>query len=146
MGFYKGFSTSKIQLALSYVFFVAAFLIGIPLHECRKAGEYMALKLVVNEFVAYKQLSDFAVKDGHPGHLDPRSLLVLTFSNQTSFFCSMWVCKCCFCRHSDCLLGCDISNKKKRLGPTRNVCHDLGDCVYVAMCGSRWHSDLGKFK
>ena len=47
----------SIELLLSYVFAPVAFLIGVPLHEAREAGELMATKMVVNEFVAYDLLS-----------------------------------------------------------------------------------------
>ncbi|KAL2919166.1 hypothetical protein HK105_201441 [Polyrhizophydium stewartii] len=45
-----------IQLALSYVFTPAAWFIGIPGEQARKAGEILAIKMVVNEFVAYQTL------------------------------------------------------------------------------------------
>jgi CNT family concentrative nucleoside transporter len=47
-----------IQLALSYVFFPVAWLLGMPADECRLAGEVMASKMIANEFVAYSTLQE----------------------------------------------------------------------------------------
>eukprot|EP00842_Homolaphlyctis_polyrhiza_P006934 jgi/Hompol1/82/HPOL_005216-RA len=49
-----------IQFTLSYIFYPVAWLIGIPGIDARKAGEMMAVKMVVNEFVAYTNLSAYA--------------------------------------------------------------------------------------
>ncbi|KAJ3058600.1 hypothetical protein HK102_010403, partial [Quaeritorhiza haematococci] len=61
----------SIKLILSFVFAPIAFLLGVPLKDCRQAAEFMALKMVVNEFVAYKALSDFIFED-NVGVLAPR--------------------------------------------------------------------------
>ncbi|KAL5035399.1 hypothetical protein BDV3_005336 [Batrachochytrium dendrobatidis] len=45
-----------IQFTLSYLFFPIAWLVGIPISQARDAGEVMATKMVVNEFVAYLSL------------------------------------------------------------------------------------------
>lgn len=70
----------SIKLALSFVFFPAAWLIGIPLEDCRKAGEFMSLKMVVNEFVAYMGLADYAINPGHLGNFHPRTVKLLAFA------------------------------------------------------------------
>ncbi len=44
-------------LLLSYIFMFFAWLIGMPWDEARKAGEIMAVKMVVNEFDAYTRLN-----------------------------------------------------------------------------------------
>jgi concentrative nucleoside transporter, CNT family len=46
-----------IELLLSYIFAPVAWLIGIQWSEARLAGELMATKMVVNEFVAYDLLA-----------------------------------------------------------------------------------------
>ncbi|KAH6565006.1 hypothetical protein BASA50_009413 [Batrachochytrium salamandrivorans] len=50
------FDEVTIQFSLSYIFYPIAWLIGIPGHQARDAGEVMATKMVVNEFVAYLAL------------------------------------------------------------------------------------------
>ncbi|KAJ3232674.1 hypothetical protein HDU78_006946 [Chytriomyces hyalinus] len=79
----------KIELLLSYLFYPVALCIGVAPESARKAGEFMATKIVVNEFVAYSQLSAAAfntsitLADGsHPlsGALDPRTVRLLTLA------------------------------------------------------------------
>lgn len=60
----------SIQLCLSYVFFPFAWLIGMPAQDARKAGEVMAIKMVVNEFLAYSELA--YLKEANA--IDPRSM------------------------------------------------------------------------
>ncbi|ORY49441.1 hypothetical protein BCR33DRAFT_677004 [Rhizoclosmatium globosum] len=50
----------SIQLLLSYIFWPVAVCLGIPVGDARKSAEFMATKLVVNEFVAYANLHDYA--------------------------------------------------------------------------------------
>lgn len=61
----------SIKLALSFVFFPVAWLIGIPVNDCRKAAEFMSLKMVVNEFMAYSNLHDYV--EANPHVFDERS-------------------------------------------------------------------------
>jgi CNT family concentrative nucleoside transporter len=78
----------KIQLLLSYIFYPFAFLIGMPGHDARRAGEIMALKMVVNEFYAYKELS-LKIDE-----LDPRSMLFFVYlfnSVQIDDICLVWI-------------------------------------------------------
>ncbi|KAJ3065330.1 hypothetical protein HDU98_011307 [Podochytrium sp. JEL0797] len=77
-----------IQFLLSYIFWPLAFFIGINSSEARIAAEFMATKVVVNEFVAYSNLHDYAFMpnqsaDGsYPlnGALSPRTVRLLTFA------------------------------------------------------------------
>ena len=62
----------SIQLCLSYFFYPFAWLIGMPASDARKAGEIMAVKMVVNEFLAYSQLAELSKKH----LLQPRSMLL----------------------------------------------------------------------
>lgn len=59
----------SIQFLLSYLFYPFAWLIGMPAQDARKAGEVMALKMVVNEFLAYSELASLKTA----GALQPRS-------------------------------------------------------------------------
>ena len=47
----------SIKFLLSFVFYPFAICIGMPPADARKAGEIMALKMVVNEFLAYSELA-----------------------------------------------------------------------------------------
>ncbi len=65
----------SIQFCLSYVFYPFAWLIGMPARDARKAGEIMAVKMVVNEFLAYSQLATLKSQ----GALDLRSKIFKLF-------------------------------------------------------------------
>ncbi|KAJ3075354.1 hypothetical protein HDU98_008438 [Podochytrium sp. JEL0797] len=77
-----------IQLLLSYVFWPLAFCIGIQSSEARQSAEFMATKMVVNEFVAYANMKDIAfypdvLPDGSfpmNGALSVRTVRLLTFA------------------------------------------------------------------
>lgn len=62
----------SIKLMLSYVFLPFAWLMGIPFNECRPAGEILALKMVVNEFVAYMALMS--------SNFTPRTVQIMSFA------------------------------------------------------------------
>ena len=47
------------QLIFSYVLWPVAFVMGIPTVDCRKVAELMGVKLFLNEFVAYTELSRY---------------------------------------------------------------------------------------
>jgi CNT family concentrative nucleoside transporter len=74
----------SIALLLSYVFAPFAWLIGMPWSESRKAGEIMAVKMVVNEFDAYLRLNlatfDPVTKERIVGIFSDRSADLLTFA------------------------------------------------------------------
>ncbi|KAJ3065331.1 hypothetical protein HDU98_011308 [Podochytrium sp. JEL0797] len=77
-----------IQLLLSYLFWPLAVCIGINVSEARQSAEFMATKIVVNEFVAYANLHDYAFSpDVQPdgsfpenGALSHRTVRLLTFA------------------------------------------------------------------
>ena len=48
----------NIEMMLSWMFYPFAFIIGVPIEDCRVVGELMGMKMVVNEFVAYMKLAD----------------------------------------------------------------------------------------
>lgn len=64
----------SLQLLFGYVFSPLAWLMGIPWDECTKAGGFLGTKMVVNEFVAYIDLSK-AQQD-----LSPRTFMILTYA------------------------------------------------------------------
>jgi CNT family concentrative nucleoside transporter len=51
------------------------WLIGVPWSEAPAAGTLMATKTVLNEFVAYLDMSQLP-----PGTLSPRSLIIMTYA------------------------------------------------------------------
>ncbi|KAJ3065332.1 hypothetical protein HDU98_011309 [Podochytrium sp. JEL0797] len=78
----------SIALILSYVFWPIAICIGISVGDARKSAEFMATKLVVNEFVAYANLHEFAFSPNASangsfplnGALSIRTVRLLTFA------------------------------------------------------------------
>jgi concentrative nucleoside transporter, CNT family len=74
----------SIALVLSYAFAPIAWLLGMPFDESRKAGEIMAIKMVVNEFDAYLRLNaalyDPDTKERIVGILSDRSADLLSFA------------------------------------------------------------------
>jgi CNT family concentrative nucleoside transporter len=48
----------SLELIFGMIFQVVAFIIGVPWHDAFHVGSLMGTKLVLNEFVAYKGLSD----------------------------------------------------------------------------------------
>ncbi|MBE5203250.1 NupC/NupG family nucleoside CNT transporter [Pectobacterium quasiaquaticum] len=53
----------SLQLILGWVFSPVAFLIGVPWHEATVAGSFIGQKLIVNEFVAYMNFSEYLKAD-----------------------------------------------------------------------------------
>jgi len=69
-----GFDNLSIELILGYIFAPLAFIIGIPWDEAVLAGNMLAQKVLLNEFVAFTNLS--TVLDS----ISERSLAILTFA------------------------------------------------------------------
>ena len=74
--FDPGWSLSAI---LGYLFAPLAWLMGIEAADCRAAGQLLGTKMVVNEFVAYKQMGDWNAADS-PVQLTERSRVILTYA------------------------------------------------------------------
>ncbi|KAJ3094473.1 hypothetical protein HDU96_001661, partial [Phlyctochytrium bullatum] len=79
----------SIGFLLSYPFTVAAICVGITPSQARKAGEFIADKIVVNEFYAYASLNVYAfdptpLADGSfaikPNTFDERTVRLLSFA------------------------------------------------------------------
>jgi CNT family concentrative nucleoside transporter len=64
-----------IEGMLGWLFAPLAWLIGIPWEECAKAGSLLGVKTVLNELIAYLQLSQIPA-----GVLSERSRLILTYA------------------------------------------------------------------
>jgi CNT family concentrative nucleoside transporter len=65
----------RMERLLGFAFAPLAFLIGIPWPECATAGSLLGVKTILNEFIAYAQLSAMPAAD-----LTPRSRLLMTYA------------------------------------------------------------------
>jgi CNT family concentrative nucleoside transporter len=73
-----GITGLSLQLLLGYVCAPLAWLLGIPWHECGKAGSLIGIKTVINEFVAYLELAGKMGADA--SYLSPRSFLITAYA------------------------------------------------------------------
>ena len=64
----------SMKMILGKVFALFALLMGVPLNEITTVGGLMGTKLVLNEMVAYMDLTNPAV------HLSPKSFLIASFA------------------------------------------------------------------
>lgn len=71
---FVGDSAWSMQRALGLVFAPLAFMMGIPWSECASAGEILGTKTVLNEFVAFADLST------RSGDFSERSFTILTYA------------------------------------------------------------------
>ncbi|CDQ38663.1 MULTISPECIES: NupC/NupG family nucleoside CNT transporter [Virgibacillus] len=69
-----GFDNFSLELIFGYLFAPIAFIIGIPWGEALTAGNLLAQKFLLNEFVAFAQLSEII------DSLSDRTLAILTFA------------------------------------------------------------------
>jgi len=65
---------SSMQQVFGWVFAPVAWLIGIPWHDSAAVGNLLGTRMVVNELVAFQQLSTLQ------GSLDPRTVTICTFA------------------------------------------------------------------
>ncbi len=64
-----------VNRLFGWVFAPIVMLFGIPFSEAAQAGQLMGTKAILNEFIAYQQLSSLA-----PGALSPRSSVIMTYA------------------------------------------------------------------
>jgi len=64
----------SLQQVLGWVFAPIAWLIGVPWHEAASIGNLLGLRMVTNEFVAFRDLGPMK------GSLDPRTFAIATFA------------------------------------------------------------------
>jgi CNT family concentrative nucleoside transporter len=69
-------SQLSIQMLLGKVFSAFAWVMGVPGKDIQAAGELMGTKLVINEFVAYLDLSTLLKS----GTLDAKTITIVTFA------------------------------------------------------------------
>ena len=70
-----------LQLILGYICYPVAFLLGVPREDLRKVGELIGTKIIINEFVAFLNLST----GPEYADLKPRSVLIATYACCVSF-------------------------------------------------------------
>lgn len=58
LGLLVGFDFISVEWFFGKLFIPLAYIIGIPWEECDKVGEVIALKNIINEFIAYKRLGE----------------------------------------------------------------------------------------
>ncbi|QDQ82984.1 NupC/NupG family nucleoside CNT transporter [Paraburkholderia megapolitana] len=74
-----------MQLILGYVFSPLAWILGVPWHDAPLAGNFIGEKLILNEFVAYVDLSPY-LRSAHDVAaaglkvLDPKTIAIVTFA------------------------------------------------------------------
>ncbi|WP_188858054.1 NupC/NupG family nucleoside CNT transporter, partial [Oceanobacillus indicireducens] len=73
-GSFFGLDNISLELIFGYLFAPVAFIIGIPWDEALMAGNMLAQKLLLNEFVAFANLSTII------DTLSERSIAILTFA------------------------------------------------------------------
>jgi len=70
-----GGETLSLQRLLGWLLAPAAWLMGVPWPEAPSAGALMGTKTILNEFIAYMNLSRL-----EPGVLSPRATLIMTYA------------------------------------------------------------------
>ncbi|MFK7817783.1 MAG: NupC/NupG family nucleoside CNT transporter [Planctomycetaceae bacterium] len=75
---YKAASGWTLEKGFGYLFYPFAWLMGIPADECLRSGEVLGTKMVVNEFVAYINLSGL-MSDPETA-LSDRTKTILTYA------------------------------------------------------------------
>ncbi len=64
----------SLERIFGFVFAPAAWLLGVPYHDCATVGNLLGTRLVLNEFVAFQELGPIKAS------LDPRSFLIATYA------------------------------------------------------------------
>ena len=68
-----------LSTLLGWLFAPLAWLMGVPAEECRIVGSWMGQKTLLNEFVAYTQLANYAADPAH-APLHYRSYVIATYA------------------------------------------------------------------
>ncbi len=72
----------SLQLLLGWLHWPVALIMGVPPAECLTVGKFLGEKLILTEFTAYLDLSNYlsAAARGEVPGLSPRSLVVLSYA------------------------------------------------------------------
>lgn len=79
IGGWFGFEHLTLESILGWLFSPLAFLIGVPWSEAKVAGEFIGLKTVANEFVAYAQFAPY-LGDAAPAVLSEKTKAIISFA------------------------------------------------------------------
>ena len=66
----------SLNWILGRLFSPLAFIMGVPTKDVFAAGDLLGIKLAVNEFLAYSQLSNYIAS----GTLEPKTIMILTYA------------------------------------------------------------------
>ncbi|MDN3717498.1 NupC/NupG family nucleoside CNT transporter [Vibrio breoganii] len=79
VGGWFGFENLTLEMLLGWLFAPLAFLIGVPWNEAVVAGEFIGLKTVANEFVAYANFAPY-LGDAAPVVLSEKTKAIISFA------------------------------------------------------------------
>jgi CNT family concentrative nucleoside transporter len=68
----------RLEGIFGYVMAPVAWLLGLPIHDCRPVGELLGVKTVINEFVAYLNMS--TALTANPNYISTRSAVITTYA------------------------------------------------------------------
>ena len=71
-----GFPQLSLELMLSYLLFPLAWIMGVPLADCREVAVFLGKKIILNEFIAFSDLAE-AIKGNT---ISPRAATIATFA------------------------------------------------------------------
>jgi concentrative nucleoside transporter, CNT family len=74
VGGWLGWEGLTLQTLVGYIFWPLAWAMGVPAAECTEVGQLLGIKTILNEFVAYLEMS--AIAD----HLSYRSMVIVTYA------------------------------------------------------------------
>ena len=77
-GGFVGYPNVTMEGLLGYVMAPLAWLAGVSWHDATRVGSLLGVKTVLNEFIAYLQMSQNFAKD--PNYLSPRSALIAVYA------------------------------------------------------------------
>jgi len=110
----------SLQLLLGWLHWPIALIMGVPAQECLTVGKFLGEKLILTEFTAYLDLSNYlkASALGSVPPLSPRALFVLTYA------------LCGFANFAS--IGIQIGGIAP-MAPSRR--HDIAKLGFIAMVG-----------
>jgi CNT family concentrative nucleoside transporter len=81
LGGFFGYGSLSLQLILGWIFSPLAWLIGVPWAEAGTIGSLVGQKLVLNEFVAYSELTKLIPPlSGTTALLSDKAIVIATFA------------------------------------------------------------------
>lgn len=75
-------SKLSLQILLGWLHWPIAFMMGVPAQDCLAIGKFLGEKLILTEFIAYLDLSNYlgAAARGELPALDPRSIVIVSYA------------------------------------------------------------------